>query len=567
MRAWGALALVVLLVAPLASASWRAAGTLEPDTASDAADGMMWLAPDTTSSAPLVYFAAFQAIEATSVNPNVAATGSRVLTPGAVHHRALLGAWRDCNRDGYVGSAETALYDYPSALLLDVSVCRPDTLHHREGWVSEMIMAGAVDPCERLGCGTAPAFVENERVLYADGTMVWADLGAPGAAPADACAPAPLPAGATRSAGGLLRHADCQAGHVLLPAVAAADTTGALGALLDAPLPVTPFGGPAGPGVLEAGTGRPAARAYDCAADPALVARDPQGPRRVEVEDPTGLLASDKFPAVIAFGTLGLDGGFEDHDGNDATPGVLTVLATDDEGAYARVPGGAPSVDAGGSLWDAASGASCDEAAREQLGAAHPKPYVESEVAPPREGKDRASLVMRFYDGHRGVHDRIDPYTGSETPSDGGLFALRHDHPAAGPMWSATAGSLNEPQLVSRETLEPAGVVVWTYYARLGVDAFAAGWLAPGSRVYGAEACKGDTTGVHGGWACAPTAWWRGVDGEDATPRYQDGTSYAPVPGVFYHARDVDCHDGRLVAGVPADASLVLLTQTACELS
>lgn len=567
MRARGAI-LVVLLLSPAATAGWRAAGSLEPDSAADRADGMMWPEPDTARENARIYFAAFQAVEGTSVNPNVAATGSRVLPPGAVHHRALLGAWKDCDRDGYVGSAETALFDYPASALLDDALCPPGTRFNEAGWVTEMIMVGMVDPCERLRCGTAPAFVENERVLYADGTMVWGDRGLPGAAPAATCAPAPMPAGSTRTAGGLLAHVDCQTGALLRPTLAAADATGALGATLDAPLPVTPFGGAAGPGVLEAGTARPAARAYDCAAEPALVVRDPEGARRVEVEDPTGLLASDKFPTVIVFGTLGLEGGFEDHDGDDATPGVLTLLATDGEGAYARVPGGAPSADARGSAWDAIEGAECDDARREQLRAAHPKPFVESEIARASTAKDRADVVLRFYDGHRGIHDRIDPYTGPTTPADGGVFALRHDHPAAGPMWNADAASVNEPQLLSRSTLEPQGVVVWTYHAAVGVEAFAAGWLARGAWAYGAEACGGATTGESNGWACAPEAWWRGADGEDARPRYQDGaTPYAPVPGEWYHARDVDCYDGSVADGVPAQASLVLLTPTACDLS
>ncbi|HVM45985.1 MAG TPA: hypothetical protein VM582_08635, partial [Candidatus Thermoplasmatota archaeon] len=197
-----AVLMVLLLALPVAGAQWRAVGGLEPDTPEDVEHGRMFDRP----LPGRVYFQAFVALPETSSNPNVALLGTRVLPAPAAHHRALLGIWTDCNGDGYIGNAESALQDYSARLLLDSARCPAEVyrgfpIHNDGQWVSELLMIGMVDPCEheperavRDACGV-DAFAPNERVFYVDHTFVWGDLGAPGSIPRAECILAPLPRG------------------------------------------------------------------------------------------------------------------------------------------------------------------------------------------------------------------------------------------------------------------------------------------------------------------------------------------------------------------------------------
>lgn len=581
------LAVLLVLAAPLGAAEWRAAGGLEPDTGYDLA-GNMFLEPDRDLGGQRVYFHGFEALPQTSVNPNLAATGSRIAPAPATHHRAILGVWKDCNGDGYIGMAESALQDYHVELLLGDPTCPPtpgatEPVHNDGQWVNELLTLGMVDPCERapdatreLACPDVDAFANNERVIYSDDTYVWADLGAPGSTPAAECILAPPPRGTTTGTGATLGYLDCQGERGLARQVNALDADGSLGLRFDDParpeesdsalnqrFPVTPFGTPMQPGLLSEET--PSVTVWDCSEPKAVDARSPTGPTSVPVTDPSGgRLAAETFPWVIPYTITGV--GFEDEDGDAATPGVLRVPVTDDEGTLVHAPAAEPSLhEPTWSAWaalvaleDGAAG-DCDPETASTLDGASPQAALENEQASVQEArKDRPSFTFLFFDGHRGINPSVDEHLGATTPSDGGTSAFDHDRNGDGPMWSATVQAEQDPQLVSRKDLGPAPPRYVTYYAHLGVDVRDMGIAIPpaGERVYGAENCGANVDGIHRGWQCDPDLWWKDAQGGDAMPRYARGERIGRLPGDTYHVRDVDCYDGEVLRGLGVHASL-----------
>lgn len=588
--------LVALLLAatPSAFAAWRGAGGLEPDTIFDERDGLMFPDPDASEGTPArqVYFQAFATLPETSLNPNAGLTGTRVLAAPALHHRALLGVWKDCNADGYVGTVETALQDYSAFLLLSDAVCPAtsyagEPIHNDGRWVNEFLTIGMVDPCEfaldpirAAECPGISAFALNERVIYANDTFVWADAGAPGSIPQTECVLAPLPSGTTTGTGALLGWVDCQSRRGIAEAVNDVDSDGALGlrfedttrpeassSLLNQRFPVTPFGSGTQPGLLQDDTDEASALAWDCSEDPSVAVDDPEGRRDLALADPTGALSAETFPFVIVHALTGI--GFEDEDNDASTPGVIRVPLTDQNGRYAAVPAFEPSIEDPTASWwvalergaDGPAG-DCDPATGSAIAPAYFGRRIESDATPIIEArKDRTSATFTFYDGHRGLHPRLDPHTGALTPSDGGTIWLDHGRGGDGPLWSALAPSEQDPQLIDREDLAFTSRLYFTYYAALGPGALASVTLPSAVALpYGAQNCGDHTTGIRNGWVCDATLWWRDANGHDNAPKYAQGMRIGRVPGDVYHLRDVDCYDGDLARGVGVRASLVDFT-------
>lgn len=593
MRGIGFAVLVLLLFAPAGSAAWRGPGSLEPDTRIDREDGRMFPDPPRDPAARRVYFNAWQAVEGTSASPNVALLGTAVIHP-AVHQRAMLGEWLDCDRDGYIGNAESALQEYAS-ILADPLLCPAGSRHNDGQWVSEMLAIGMVDPCEyerdpairqrdcpqpgNVAEPTVPAFAYNHVVLYSNDTYVWGDVGAPGAIPRAECALAPMPRGTTSGTGSFLRWADCQDGYRVGATVNAVDSDGRLGLRFDDPenpqasqshlnqdLPVSLLGAPdSRTGVAEQGSGDPAWTAWDC--DGRTGVQDPTGVlSEVVLTDPTpgGRLSGPMFPLVLTGYT------FRDEDGNGATPGVMRIrLGADANGNLLFVPRPAPAVlDPTGSSWDAAEAGvdamrgDCDPTTRSDAQTRYPGTLVEDgDQVLPAARKDQSSFVFTFFDGHRGFNSNVDPYTGEGTPSDGGLLVHRHGRGGAGPLWSATSGSTQDPQLVQRGgsgTSTPG--LYFTYYARVGADVVSQQTLTlPGTGGrYGMEACGGEPLG----WVCDPALWWKGPSGEDVRPYYAKGeVPIGRVPGDPFDLRDVDCYDGAVWRDQDVRASLADLSE------
>ena len=587
---------IALLLVPAGSAEWRAAGGLEPDTVYDMQGGMMFEDGDagTDDAIRQVHFQAFVAAPETSFNPNVALVGSSVVPAPALHHRALLGVWKDCNGDGYIGNAESALMDYSSALLLfDTATC-PAVLgatfpvHNDGAFVSELLAIGMVDPCEyelevsvREACGVT-AYAPNERVIYVNDTFVWGDLGAPGSVPKTECILAPLPSGTTSGTGAVLAWSDCQSRRGVARTVNEVDEDGSLGLRFEdtsrpqdssSPLnqrfPVTPFGHAGEPGLLQKDTSESSARTWDCNAASTDV-NDPDGYREIAITDPTGRLHAERFPLVIPYTLTGI--GFEDEDRDPSTPGVFRQALTDEEGTYARLPSLDPRLnDPTASWWVALEAAidgpagDCDPATDSAIAPAYFGGSIESDATPILEArKDRTSLTFKFYDGHRGFGPELDPYTGPTTPSDGGTMVLDHGGTVRGgdgPLWSALSQSEQDPQLVDREDLGFSGPLYFTYYVHLGLAARAFTLPNDDAHTYGSDNCGEADSGLHKGWICDPALWWRDANGNSNVPTFAQGARLGRVPGDTYHMRDVDCYDGELVNGTSVYASLVYLDE------
>lgn len=542
-----ALALALASAAPLSGAAWRMHGQMEPDTPEDASGAHMWLEPDRDAAAPArVYLNAFvtQSFQSYGtgfhsnaglrIDPNVA-PGARVLPAGSLEAVAVLGIWKDCDRDGYVGKGETSLLNYSSALLADASVCPEGTAHNRNGWVWEL-----------LPIGPRAAATPNPRHVVAPGTAVWGDVGRPGEAPRLSCPPTPMPRGTFGGVGGVIYALDCQHNHLAGRALSASATTLGLAFLAyddperpqtdcDHPLDVRfglwddPYACPDDPpGLLEKNSGEPTFTAWDCSRDGAVVPAPTAGDGgriEVHVPDPTG--------KTINRGD-----------------GVRVELARN--GTHHRTAAPAPAVnDPHGSLYDAlvawhAGLWWCRDtpgwttwtsfASPSWLGLVD-APYVFERgrgAGDPTEGKRNADLPLAW-----------------GAPSGGTSVGLFLSEGLTGEHWRSLEAFHPLTPHLFRDDGGLAGPLHVTFYARLGDGALARATFPGLPGTYGAEWCGDAKSGVHGGWDCDAANWWRTEMG--ASPAIPEAS--APVPGWSYHLRDVDCLDGTLVGGVPLQAS------------
>jgi hypothetical protein len=540
------------------------------------------------------------------LNPNAGMLETRMRNVGETTYEALFGVWKDCNQDGYVGLAESAARDY-RVELVDVSdVCPASSAPyaHNDGeWVIELLPIGMVEPCEyedadgRRLCGNAQSFAPNPAVIYANGTFLWGDLGAPGEEPVGECPTSP-PQGTFSGTGAMAKWLDCFASGRLAGAVNEhapealrfedPKNPQSSSSPLNVVFPVSPWGNPyqGGTGLLEQDSGDPAFRVWDCSSPKGGAdARDPTGaPGQrgvlsvVNVEDPTPDHSLSGRKDIEGVGCVNLLS--DDFDGDGAYE--LQVNFTDGEGSYAWLPTFAPSVDnPGGSYYDAfdlaqdglqwgaegtilARPADCDPATNNT---AHLLHVTLESGRPPVDaaGKDRNSFQFTFFDGARGF-----PPAGSRTPADLGVPYARETSVVrfVGGTWKATAGYSYDPQLVDRAALQPAGAAHVSFYARVdeSVVVTGFGFTLPrqGVGIYGAEHC-GTSIGPgmpdQKGWVCDPEKWFRAPDGSDATPRYRNvegrgpGLALGQPVGAEYHLRDIDCHDGTVAPGVRASAA------------
>lgn len=136
---------LLALAAPLAAASWGDTYEPAPEPSLPEDDpSVMWEDPhvDPNPASERIYLSLVLA-------PSSAADHDPLFT-------AILGAWKDCNRDGYVGNLATGSDPYDAALLPDTSVCPPTSSAHHDGaTVKELLWIGPwgadiVDPDVRV---------------------------------------------------------------------------------------------------------------------------------------------------------------------------------------------------------------------------------------------------------------------------------------------------------------------------------------------------------------------------------------------------------------------------------
>ena len=563
-----AFALALALVVPSSAASWSVWGSTEPDTTFDRTGNWMWPAPDTARFGSHVYFDVVAEATPTGQNPNEANIGTRAHAPSG-SFTAFLGAWKDCDRDGYIGHALGALLEYRTELLLgDESVCPQSDKTWNDGlWVTEFRMIGPATDTRSPGNFSYVI----PRLINDTSAEVWGDYGAPSDAPTDPCPVTPIPRGTSASTGGLQNYVDCFDNYLL-------GAQGLLQLVPDTHTPVSLYGDPeiGGAGLLQRHSGDQAATVFDCAQPKGgLDARDPSGgPRSIDLTDPT--------PNHLLTGSIGPEGiaqvaPFQNPDGG---AGRFHRQLTDGQGSYVWLAAIAPSVnDPAGSYADAASNVElatvekCDpQASAAPIYAPGQAidlvPAVERDVRATdlvHQGKRQNDIVFDLTqyttsyqeggtlpDGRTGAPFFGD-LLGHSMPQDGGLAPAR-DVGGSGPGWHSMNAGPQRAVTITRADLDPTARTYLTFYASVGFSAIAANDLAlPNGGItsaYGSGSCGSSTTGVHNGWDCDATHWWR-APAASARPEnpYSHRILGARV-GDTYNLRDVDCEsDAAILMG------------------
>jgi hypothetical protein len=537
----------------------------------DVSDDRMWLDPDVTPLGSRIYFNAV-VTDTSGTSPNVGALGSRMIPP-TVKFSAWLGIWKDCNRDGYIGNVESALFEYDPVLLTDPSVCPPGSRWNHHGWVGEFIHIGPrVQP--------NPAFFP--RMLTDPDARVWGDFDRPDIPPQPdvSCLNAPLRRGTLDSTGALILMVDCNVNYNVARYVNEVDGKTHQGLAFDGegghyrpdndcdhPLNVqldlygdSPCN-TEDPGLFEGHTGRRMFSVWDCAAagqEKFLDVRDPTAP-----PGERGSLSSVADPQ--GGGTL------VDITDEDGTYGYGFLFLQVDNGNPLR-----PSLDdPDGSLADSLShtsdgmGPCAGVEGDDGIG----EPLTNGDIIlDPLSGKRNQDFTFSFAVANNTGAACVStlcsvcavPGTcvaglmgSAQGPENDGVRGL------AGAPWKSSE-SYGPPTgfpngVVRRADLKPASQTYFTFYARLGITTLASGSSAPVSTagVYGGPACGTFSSGVHGGWDCDPAHWYNtGLGGNTPNANSQRVRS-------SYHLIDTDCYDGNIGGGTGLFASVAMLSEDA----
>ena len=573
-----ALVVVAFLTVPLAQADWKGRGTHEPDTLQDRAGGFMFPDPDWSPDPDKrqVYFNVQPYQDRVAVSPNSGELGSAIM-PYPTRAHALLGVWKDCNQDGYIGMPEGFFMWYPSQLLIDTSICPPQNVNYlnnnREvvwndgGWVREWITIGPDFPGDQ---GAEPA---NDTYIFNvadEEARIWGDFGLSTEGAFPTCPLTPLPRGTWESTGGFLRYADCHIGWQATSTFDAVVT--ALGqedlSFRDAPKerpdqsqsPLNvqhPYGDP---------HGQPAVSAFDCSQDPVMV-DDPVGP--VVVPDPTGgELGAPWDPETNEWEAANLGG--ED--------GKINVTNTP-RGVPVLNPSGSIAASVNETLEGAAGDCDGSEGTGRNSEIVYDLQVADHEgVTGPRA---RTDFSFDYVEPSYGVP--YSPGTGCLVPGrpvtchpddskilgTGNEIAGRstpvlvyghHRHDSDG--WFGNPGytSSRNPYF-NKETLQPWGATYITWYAYVSP---LTGLLPGASGTYGSDHCSGGapTTGL---WQCDPDQWHRGPNGEDLWDPDGNGFSWLAKVGFAYNLRDVDCYDHSPARALGGAISLSLVGERQCD--
>ena len=504
----------IMLAAPLANATWRGRGFWEPDTLRDVQEGTVWTDPDTSEAGAKVYFTAYSGLYVVTPNANVGATGASIMTyPTSIH--AMLGVWKDCNGDGYVGMPEGLFLTYRAELLLDTSVCPPQQVN----WVNDpqqLVYNDGTWIREFWPIGPDGDADNNAFNIPDEDALIWGDFGLPETEGTRTCPVEPRPEGTYQSTGGFLRYADCHAAWRITGAVNdVATTTGVdaisfadapedrpdqSGSLLNQP---NPWGQEEDASYVTV---------YDCS----------QPPVAQTVTDPTGGQLSPVF-------------------GED---GETTINVT-------YVPG-TPSADPSGSLAGTTNetyeGAASDcDRTNDNGGVTGGQIYEldESEFEGTAAKREQSDVYFGFTEGSNGGCPSTSPLVTPmcPVPDAAGVGVLPNGATATAYWFGAPAYVASRNPYVNRDTLQAWGGVYFTTYAYVNPAAVPAGALKGGGGIYGSAHCNG-LAETSGAWECDPAQWWLGPDGEklESTPPPE----LQVVPGQEWNLIDVDCYDASV---------------------
>lgn len=514
-------------IAPTAMAAWSAKGAWEPDTTFDKNGGFMFQGPDTTptNSVPPVRKVYFNGImgqeigyfpysQGTSLNPNFA-TLQTSHSAFPLRPRALLGVWKDCNRDNYVGYGDNALFEYRVELLPDTNTCKPTPVPtplpigtfppHNDGtWVHEFIPIGYDN---RLVGGSASLDL-NRWNVNDWGSRMWVDDGVPGSPPSGTCYTTAHPPGTYHSVGGLANFSDCYlSGRV--------EQTGSnLGSTWTTLKQVrNPWGEESDASYVGA---------WDCS-QPQLT-NQKVGTTNLNVSRP-------RAPPTVgtsgsAAGTLNATGaGFDECNRTPREDGPMhtgNTLAT--------------------------------------------APYqTESDVVNnQRTHRVEPEFVMSYSERTRA----------SGTPPD--QVGLGDPVYSQGHWCCGGVRAVSRNPYVDRTLIAPQKVSIFSFYAKVSPGAITSYGLTlakTGVGVYGSGPCVlgiGAGQPIRNGWACDPAAWY--PNGPQSIPRDVSmgpgpdgaGVIIAPFVGEEYNLLDVDCYDESVTTVRNTGAHYGVLTGTNC---
>ncbi|MFA5861569.1 MAG: hypothetical protein WDA16_07730 [Candidatus Thermoplasmatota archaeon] len=590
-----AIATLVALSMPTAL-GWGMLGSYEPDTKLDTTGGWMYGTTDVSSNQAVrkVYFNGFYGQCYYNVcepfNPNVAAVRSGVHSTEYLQY-AMLGVWKDCNKDGYVGLGDRGWFEYRAELLLDVSVCPKQTLSstiprdwfpfHNDGvWVKEFL---SIQWNDYYSLSAANIYDVNPWNINDNGARVWADHGL---APAYSigCYYTSFPVGTFRSTGGLLHTVDC---------VDSYRVTDTFDTVADSNANTKPLSFSDAP--------RDQANSDSTLNEPNPWGNEREDDSYVQVWDctkPSPLHAVPNTPpGTPVSNTVGENAG---SDKSSPTYRVLHVdSSTDYNVSMPKVPPSAtPSGSAAGTM--NATGSGFDHCTRNQQHDSHNHmgdslaglPYDESATTetPARTQPDDA---MRPWEQGRpaapyaGVLGKSSPGgTSDKADGDLGLHVTSTDG-----VWSGNRVWHQETVFTGSGGVAP--VKYETYYAFVSTASTYGLSLPKGTAMgtYGSEACGTSTTGIKNGWDCDKTHWYKDALGDDLRPRshylgpdpnpppnticayYSQQSnpnagclSYGALPGDSYNMKDIDCYDQSVQQARAAGVGYGLLTGTKCDI-
>ncbi|HET6403245.1 MAG TPA: hypothetical protein VFH78_01255 [Candidatus Thermoplasmatota archaeon] len=535
-----ALAAVTLLAAP-AHATWMYAGSYEPSTSYDTEDWMWQTAP--APGEKKIYFSGMSqylaVTDPATLNPNVGLLETRIEVSNAEHHEAFLGVWVDCNGDGYIGLAESALREYPASLLLDDAVC-PATLgpangwtagaHNYNNWVSELI------PIGRDGL-----IAVDRRMYIDDEARVWADHHRPDEAPwIRPCPVGPQPRGTYQSTGGFLNFLDCRVDILGVANLVLAETGDPLGwRFADPDDARTGFLGQHATFGNESEEHR-AVTVWDCSRQTRVgdvLNQTPVGPltpsalnsvHNMRVAEPSPEVENTDDPVRRVAATV-----------NHTYEGFMVLGGTGRDCDTSN--------DFGHDLYDTWCGTT---------------PYCIGEgdrVGSDPKNKKESHFNMGFETAPRGSLPWAAP-TPLNLHGSGGASGDTAGLTWGGSRWSAGSYWSTKPGFGTIRTqlsdLEGSRVEVspgyWlTFYAYVGEATLERGLRLPGGEgVYGSWQCGSNTSGIHNGWNCDRDAWYVNPDGSPYQPTVPAELERHELarPGDPYNLRDVDCYDGGIGA-------------------
>lgn len=531
MRSAHAVTIVIaILIAAPAAAAWGARGSYEPDTAADRTQDLMWSGADGDPNPAVrkVYLNGWigngNAGAWLSLNPNSAVAQTGILQ-APLRAFAMLGIWKDCNLDGYVGLSDNVMLEYP-ATLAQTNIC--GTGSHFDGTtVREFLPIG---PDANAG---TPEDANPHNIADPD-AIVWADFKRPGDRPDPTCPITPIPESLIASTGGMLRYADCAtAWRVTRTATQVDGLTGnALGIGFDD----APYNRPDQSGSrlnMQNPYGRPSeapiVTAFDCTSSTDVT--DPTGELPTSVDDPTGL-----------FGTIAL---------------------TDEQGRYAHVnqpapstetdPTGTPSgtvgslVDDGFDDCNTSGGSAEDVDLYTGFGTGAISPDRESTVV---EGRRQIDLNMNFFEGGaRGELGITGPRSISADPAGTGDAGLAPPTRTGGFWVGVESFLVSRNAWIAHDTGAPKPVSYFTFYATVGAATTTIAQTPPARGEYGSEWCdRSLDPSVNGGLVCDADKWV--------------GTVRV---GKTYQLRDIDCYDTSARGARDAGAHWGTVTNTQCE--